>query len=107
MTQELHSAVCWLKLVNTEKRKSAQLCDKEPQLGPQSALWFQCSRNMEFAPNRKVTKLTLRVQRDQVSNVCGKKNLFSLDSPSDWVLIEVKGTECVINLKPWVCEEVT
>lgn len=64
-------------LSSIKKGKSAELCNKEAQLGAQSSLCIQCSGNMEFAPTRKVTKLTLRLQRDQVSDVCVKKNKYT------------------------------
>lgn len=71
--QQLTLELCSAVLASIKKGKSAQLCNKEAQLGAQSSLCIQCSGNMEFAPTRKVTKLTLRLQRDQVSDVYEKE----------------------------------
>lgn len=36
--------MCWFRFLSTKKGESAQLCDKEPQLGTQSALFSILSK---------------------------------------------------------------
>lgn len=55
------------------KEKECTTVWHKTQLGIQSALCFQCSGNMEFAPSRKVTKLFLRLQRTRCV-MCREKN---------------------------------
>lgn len=38
---------------------------------------FLCSSNKEFVPSRKVAKLSLKFQRDQVSDVWEKKTFLN------------------------------
>ena len=93
---ELHSSMSWPRLISTNKGKSAQ-----PTQSIQSALCLHCSENMEFPTERWQNCLW---DSKWLCEWClwKRTKLFSLESPSDGVLTEIKGPGCVMTFTSWV-----